>query len=118
MMNDANDVAKAMIEGALTAFRSSKSLADKAVAQLPDEKLRIALDANTNSIPVVMKHVAGNLLSRWTDFLTSDGEKPWRDRDGEFVDTLTTRGELTDYWEYGWQRLFKSLSALSADDLG
>ncbi|MFO0892754.1 MAG: DUF1572 family protein [Isosphaeraceae bacterium] len=117
-MNDANDVATALIEGALTAFRSSKSLADKAVAQLTDEKLHIALDGNTNSIAVIMKHVAGNLLSRWTDFLTSDGEKPWRDRDGEFIDSLTTRGELLAYWESGWQRLFDSLSALTADDLG
>ncbi|WP_165231598.1 DinB family protein [Aquisphaera insulae] len=118
MKDDANDVAKTLIEGALTAFRSSKSLADKAVAQLTDEKLHIALDENTNSIAVIMKHVAGNLLSRWTDFLTSDGEKPWRDRDDEFIDSLKTRDELMACWESGWQRLFDSLSALTSDDLG
>jgi hypothetical protein len=118
MANEANDVAKALIEGALTAFRSNKGLADKAVAQLTDDKLHTALDVNTNNIAVIMKHVAGNLLSRWTDFLTSDGEKPWRDRDDEFIDSLTTRGELTAYWESGWQRLFDSLSALTPDDLG
>jgi hypothetical protein len=65
-----------------------------------------------------MKHVAGNLLSRWTDFLTSDGEKPWRNRDSEFVDSLTSRDELLTFWETGWQRLFDSLSVLTADDLG
>ena len=84
-----NDVAKALIGGALAAFRSNKGWADKAVGQLPDDKLHVALDPNTNSIAVIMKHVAGNLLSRWTDFLTTDGEKPWRNRDDEFVDTFT-----------------------------
>jgi hypothetical protein len=118
MANEMNDVAQVLIEGTLTAYRSSKSLADKAVDQLTDEKLHIALDENTNSIAVIMKHVAGNLLSRWTDFLTSDGEKPWRDRDGEFVDSLTSRDELMAYWESGWQRLFDALSALTPDDVG
>src|SRR5262245_11363593 len=115
---ESKDWARAFIDGALTSFRSNKGWADKAVAQLPDDKLHLALDPNTNCIAVIMKHVAGNLLSRWTDFLTTDGEKPWRTRDDEFVDTLATRGELTAYWESGWQRLFDSLSALSADDLG
>src|SRR6516225_9466346 len=106
MTIQSNDVPRALIEGALTAFRSNKGWADKAVAQLPDDQLHVALDPNTNCIAVIMKHVAGNLRSRWTDFLTTDGEKPWRNRDGEFVDTLTTRGELTAHWESGWQRLF------------
>lgn len=110
-------LAKAVIDGALTAFRANKGWADKAVGQLPDEKLHIALDANTNSIAVIMKHVAGNLLSRWTDFLTTDGEKPWRNRDDEFVDSFTARDELTAYWNSGWQRLFDSLDSLSAADL-
>jgi hypothetical protein len=87
------------------------------VGQLPDDKLHIAFDQNTNSIAVIMKHVAGNLLSRWTDFLTTDGEKPWRNRDDEFVDTFTKREELIAYWESGWQRLFDSLTALTADDV-
>ena len=112
-----NDVAKAFVEGALSAFRANKGWAEKAVAQLPDEKLHRALDPNTNCIAVIMKHVAGNLLSRWTDFLTTDGEKPWRDRDGEFVDTFASREELLAYWESGWRALFDSLSALSADDV-
>lgn len=110
------DVAKALIGGAISAFRSNKGWADKAIAQLPDDKLHVALDPNTNSIAIIMKHVAGNLLSRWTDFLTTDGEKPWRNRDDEFVDTFKSRDELIAYWESGWQRLFDSLSALTPED--
>lgn len=114
---ETGDVAKALTDGALTAFRSNKGWADQAVAQLPDEKLHVALDPNTNSIAVIMKHVAGNLLSRWTFFLTTDGEKPWRNRDDEFLDTFTARDELTAYWESGWWRLFDSLEGLTAGDL-
>jgi hypothetical protein len=113
-----NDVAKALVEGALAVFRANKGWADKAVAQLADDLLHVALDANTNSVAVIMKHVAGNLLSRWTDFLSADGEKPWRNRDDEFVDTFTTRDELVGYWESGWQRLFDALAGLTADDVG
>src|SRR5438309_7417738 len=101
----------------LNAFEANKRLADRAVEQVPDDKLHTALDANTNSIAVIMKHVAGNLLSRWTDFLTTDGEKPWRNRDDEFVDTCATREDLVAYWESGWQRLFDSLTALTPDDV-
>jgi hypothetical protein len=118
MANETNDVAKAIIDGALTAFRSNKGLADKAVAQLSDDRLHTALDANTNCIAVIMKHVAGNFLSRWTDFLTTDGEKPWRNRDDEFMDTFAARDELLAYWESGWQRLFESLTDLTPGDLG
>lgn len=109
--------AETFLDGAVASFRSNKNWADKAIAQVTDDNLHVALDANTNSIAVIMKHVAGNLISRWTDFLTSDGEKPWRDRDNEFVDTFTTRNEVLEYWESGWGRLFDSLAALSADDL-
>ena len=111
------DLGKAIIDGALTSFRANKGWADKAVGQLPDEKLHIALDPNTNSIAVIMKHIAGNLLSRWIDFLTTDGEKPWRNRDDEFVDSFASRDELTAYWNSGWQRLIDSLDGLSAADL-
>src|SRR3954453_22039603 len=114
---ESNDLAKALIDGALTAFRSNKGWADKAVAQLPDDKLHVALDPDTNCIAVIMKHVAGNLLSRWTDFLTAGGEKPGRDRDDEFVDTLTSRGELLAYWESGWGRLFAALAGLTSGDV-
>jgi hypothetical protein len=105
-----------VIDGALTAFRSNKGWADQAVVQLSDDKLHMALDANTNCIAVIMKHVAGNVLSRWTDFLTTDGEKPWRKRDDKFVDTFTSREQLLTYWESGWQRLFDALTELAPVD--
>jgi len=112
-----SEFALTVISSAATAFRANKGWADKAVAQLSDEKLHVALDANTNSIAVIMKHVAGNLLSRWTDVLTSDGEKSWRNRDDEFVDTFKSRRELLDYWESGWNCLFQTLASLSAEDV-
>lgn len=100
----------------IDAFQANKRMADRAVEQVPDDKLHVALDENTNAIAVIMKHIAGNLLSRWTDFLTTDGEKPTRKRDGEFVDTLTSRAELLAYWERGWNCLFATLRGLSAED--
>ena len=112
------DLGKLVLEATLASFRANKGWADKAIGQLPDDKLHVALDPNTNSIAVIMKHVAGNLLSRWTDFLTTDGEKPSRNRDDEFVDSFGTRAELIDYWESGWQRLFATLESLDPADLG
>ena len=117
MDTEANGIGRALIDGALTSFRSNKAWADKAIEQLPEDRLHVALDPNTNCIAVIMKHVAGNLLSRWTDFLSSDGEKSWRNRDEEFVDTLHDRGELLRYWNSGWQQLFDSLSALTEADV-
>jgi uncharacterized damage-inducible protein DinB len=114
---DNPDLGQLMLDAAITVFRSHKAWADRAIAQLDDERLHAPLDANTNSVAVIMKHVAGNLLSRWTDFLTTDGEKPWRDRDDEFVDTFTTRADLLGDWESGWQRLFDTLAALTPADL-
>ena len=112
-----DDLTSSFITGAIASFQANKGWADKAIAQLPDDKLHIALDANTNSIAVIMKHVAGNLLSRWTDFLTTDGEKPDRDRDSEFFDTFGSRAELLEYWERGWARLFTTLRGLTMADL-
>lgn len=102
----------------INAFEANKRLADRAVAQVPDDKLDVALDANTNSISIIMKHVAGNLLSRWTDFLTSDGEKPWRNRDSEFTGSFAGRAELLEFWERGWACLLTTLHNLRPDDLG
>jgi hypothetical protein len=110
------DIANEFLSAAINAFEANKRLADRAVAQVPDEKLHAALDANTNSIAVIMKHVGGNLRSRWTDFLASDGEKPDRDRDSEFVDTFGSREELLAYWDGGWACLFATLRSLSAED--
>jgi hypothetical protein len=101
----------------INAFEANKRLADRAVEQVPDEKLHVALDEHTNSIAVIMKHVAGNLLSRWTDFLTTDGEKPGRNRDDEFVDSFRSRSELVAHWELGWTCLLQTLTALTPADL-
>jgi hypothetical protein len=99
------------------AFLYNKDLAERAATQLSDEQLREALHPETNSVAVNMKHVAGNLRSRWTDFLTSDGEKPWRNRDDEFVDTFASRQELMEYWQQGWDSLSQALDSLRPADL-
>jgi hypothetical protein len=112
------DIPAVFMSAILNAFEANKRLADRAVEQVPDDKLNIALDVNTNSIAVIMKHVAGNLLSRWTDFLTTDGEKPWRNRDDEFVDSFRSRAELLEFWERGWACLLTALKSLKPEDLG
>lgn len=111
------DTATEFVSAILNAFEANKKLADRAVAQVPDEKLHVALDANTNSVAVIMKHVAGNLRSRWTDCLTTDGEKPSRNRDDEFVDTFRSRAEVLETWERGWECLFSALRELRPEDL-
>jgi Protein of unknown function (DUF1572) len=111
------DIADEFLSSVINAFEANKRMADRAVEQVQDDKLHVALDANTNSVAVIIKHVAGNLISRWTDFLTTDGEKPWRDRDDEFVDTFGSRGELLAYWERGWACLLSVLRNLKPGDL-
>src|SRR5215213_5919855 len=111
------DIAAEFLSAIVNAFEANKRLADRAVAQVSDDKLHVALDANTNSIAVIMKHVAGNLTSRWTDFLTADGEKPWRNRDEEFVDSFGSRAELLEAWERGWACLLTALKGLKPEDL-
>jgi len=106
------------IEDSLTLFRYCKKLSDAAMAQLNDEQLFAVLDGEMNSIAVMVKHMAGNMKSRWTDFLTSDGEKPDRNRDSEFADPATTRQQLLDQWETGWAILFGALEPLTDVDLG
>jgi hypothetical protein len=86
--------------------------------QVTEEHLSAVLDSEMNSIAVLVKHMAGNMRSRWTDFLTSDGEKPDRNRDSEFVDAPTTRNELMKLWEAGWNCVFTALEPLSDEDLG
>jgi Protein of unknown function (DUF1572) len=100
-------------------FRKLKQLGDLALAQVRDKDLFAALDPEANSLAVLIQHMAGNMRSRWTDFLQSDGEKPNRDRDSEFeVTTGTTREALLDRWEEGWRCLFQALTALDEEDLG
>jgi hypothetical protein len=105
------------LPAAIATFRKQKQMAEKAIAQPNDEQLRQPLDANTNSIAVIMKHLGGNLRSRWTDFLSTDGEKPWRNRDDEFVDTFTSREEIVQAWEAGWAVLLSTLESLTDSDL-
>ena len=98
-------------------FRAYKKLAERALAQVKDDEYFLTLDEESNSIAVMMKHIAGNMLSRWTDFLTSDGEKPDRNRDLEFViESGTTKEQLFAYWEQGWACLFNALESLQPSD--
>ncbi len=106
------------IEDTLSLFRYYKRLAERAMEQVTDEQLFAAIDKEANSIAVIVKHMAGNMRSRWTDFLTTDGEKPNRDRDSEFVEPPATRTELLALWEDGWSRLFAAIEPLNETDLG
>ncbi len=105
------------IEDSLALFRQYKRLAEYAMDQVSDEQLLVTLDPETNSIAKIVKHLSGNMRSRWTDFLTTDGEKPDRDRDREFVDPPASRKALMDAWGDGWARLFAALEPLSEGDL-
>jgi hypothetical protein len=98
-------------------FQKIKKLGEKAIAQLSDDQLHATLDPESNSVAILMRHMAGNMRSRWTDFLTSDGEKPDRRRDGEFEDRRLPREELLAEWEDGWSRLFAALAPLTDADL-
>ena len=98
-------------------FHYYKMLGDKAMAQLPDEKLFWQYNSESNSIATIVKHLWGNMLSRWTDFLTSDGEKTWRDREAEFENDIPTKEALLAKWEEGWKCLFNALDPLTTDDL-
>jgi uncharacterized damage-inducible protein DinB len=107
------------LEDSIASLRAYKKLAEKALAQLSEEEFFITLDEEGNSVAVIMKHMAGNMFSRWTDFLTSDGEKPNRNRDMEFViEPKTSKDELIDFWQRGWQCVFDALESLRAEDLG
>jgi hypothetical protein len=99
-------------------FEEARSQADRSLAQVPFERWRERLDPGSNSLVTLMLHVAGNQISRWTDFLTSDGEKPDRDRDAEFEDSELSREALLDRWERGWRTLFTAIDALGEQDLG
>jgi hypothetical protein len=106
------------LQDSIASLRAYKKQADKALAQLKDEEFFVTLDEEGNSIAVIMKHMAGNMLSRWTDFLTTDGEKPNRNRDMEFVtESDATKDQVVDYWERGWQCVFNALEPLHDTDL-
>jgi len=112
------DIATHYLEEARRQFRGHKRLAEGAIAQLQDEELFKAIDSESNSIAILVKHLAGNMRSRFTDFLTTDGEKPDRDRDGEFeLNSATSRAEVMRWWEDGWARVFAAVEALKPEDV-
>jgi hypothetical protein len=106
------------LEDSLELLRYYKKLGERAMDQVSDDHLFATLDDEANSIAIIVKHMAGNMRSRWTDFLTTDGEKPNRNRDAEFVDPPATRQELLDEWENGWRLVFETLESLRESDLG
>jgi hypothetical protein len=110
--------ASAYLDDVRIQFRKLKKLAEDALVQVTDDELVVTLDPESNSLAVIMKHIAGNLRSRFTDFLTTDGEKPDRNRDGEFeIDGNPGRAALMADWESGWSRLFDTLDALRPGDV-
>ena len=98
-------------------FTYYKNLGDDAIAQVTDEKLFVQPNEDSNSIAIIIQHMAGNMLSRWTDFLTTDGEKEWRNRDAEFELYVTNKEDLLVFWNKGWQCLFDAIENLKDDDL-
>jgi hypothetical protein len=106
-----------ILSAAIDEFQKIKKLADKSIEQLSDAQLHVTIDPSANSVAVLMRHMAGNMRSRWVEFMTSDGEKPDRMRDREFEDAGQSRAELIAEWEHGWQCLFGALTPLSDADL-
>jgi hypothetical protein len=112
------DIASHYLDEAHRQMRGHKRLAEGAMAQLKDHELFFTLDPESNSIAIIVKHMAGNMRSRFTDFLTTDGEKPDRNRDQEFeINSSTTRADLTALWEDGWARVFAAIEALKPEDV-
>jgi hypothetical protein len=112
-----NDIITNYHADAIQSFRDYKKMADRAIEQTSDEEFFSLIDAEANSLATIVKHIAGNLHSRWSDFLTSDGEKPDRFRDGEFIAfDADTRGSLMEFWASGWQTLFDAIEPLTVDD--
>jgi uncharacterized damage-inducible protein DinB len=105
------------LKDSIDLFRYYKKLAERAMAQCPDSGLFAVLDAESNSIAIIVKHMSGNMRSRWRDFLTTDGEKPDRHRDTEFEEPPKTRAELMELWERGWKYLFDALEPLTEADM-
>jgi len=109
----AHQFTSSYVKDSVDLFRYYKKLGERAMAQCSDEGLFTTIDVESNSIAIIVKHMAGNMRSRWTDFLTSDGEKPDRNRDTEFEDAPKTRAALMEFWERGWKYLFDALEPLT-----
>ena len=101
----------------LKRFLYYKELGDKTFAQLSEEQMFWQYNEESNSIAVIVKHIAGTTLSRWTDFMKEDGEKPWRNRDEEFINTFKTKQDVLDYWEKGWACLLEALNQITPENI-
>ena len=113
-----SDIAVHYLEEARRQFRGHKRMAEKAMEQLRDEDFFVTIDQESNSVAILVKHLVGNMRSRFTDFLITDGEKPDRFRDREFeINPATTRTEVMDWWEEGWSRVFATIESLQPDDV-
>jgi uncharacterized protein DUF1572 len=112
------NLAQHYLENAMAEFRSLKKQGERAMEQLDDEQFFVTPDAESNSVAIIVRHLAGNMRSRWVDFLTSDGEKPDRFRDQEFIiDANTKRAEVVEMWERGWRYVFDAVEALRPEDV-
>jgi hypothetical protein len=105
------------LDSAIKQFQYYRMLGERAMVQIPDEKLFWQFNNDSNSIAIIVKHLAGNMLSRWTDFLTKDGEKEWRNRDDEFESTIQSKEDLMRLWSSGWEACFQTLLSLNENDL-
>lgn len=105
------------LEDVIKLFEHYKTLGEKTFTQLPDEKLFLQYNDDSNSVATIVKHLRGNMLSRWTDFLTSDGEKKWRNRDSEFENDISSREEMLNKWNEGWAVCMETLRSLKEEDL-
>ena len=111
------NLADSYLESAKSQFLYYKTIGEKSINQLTEEQLFISINEDTNSIATIMNHMVGNMLSRWTDFLTSDGEKEWRTRDAEFENPIVTKEELLSNWIKGWDCFFELLFSLKPEQL-
>ncbi len=111
------NIAAIYLDSAKKRFLSYKELGEKSIAQVNDEQIHWKPDENSNSITIIVKHMSGNMLSRFSDFLTTDGEKPWRERDAEFEEADCDKAGLSAIWEKGWQCLVNTLDSLREEDL-
>jgi len=111
------DTEEAFLEAAIRKFKFQKDLGEKTFAQLDEKDLFFKPSKESNSVAVIVQHMSGNMLSRWTNFLTEDGEKSWRDRDKEFEDVLTTKDEVLNAWDKGWQCVLSLLESLQPEDV-
>jgi len=111
------ELGKEFLSESIKSFHGLKSNAEKAIAQMSNQEMHYCPESESNSIVIIMKHLSGNMISRWTDFMTTDGEKPNRNRDAEFVDDFSSRERLMDLWNNGWSLLFSTLENIREEDL-